>query len=140
MTFDDLAAWMNTAAPAGLGVATTVTIVPIDQVDDPGVSGQAVFVASTGGPGYMLDGATDVPTVQFRCQGDQGNMGDAYKLGESFALSIDMLMHAAEQTRPVIGDRQVVRISRVGGPPAYLLTRNRQAHFTASYAFELAAV
>lgn len=140
MTFVDLAAWMRTAAPAGLGLASTVVIVPIEQVDDPGVSGQAIFVASTGGPGYMLDGATDVPTVQFRYQGEQGNMGDAYNLGEGFALSGDALMHAAELTRPVIGGKQVVRISRVGGPPAYLLTRNRQAHFTASYAFELATI
>lgn len=139
MTVDDIATWAHTAAPNGLGLDPAIAVLPVDQVDDNGVVGQALFIGATGGPGYMLDGATDVPTVQFRCQGAQGNLGEAYRLGETFAQSVDRLMYAATDTRPVIGGRQVIVIARIGGPPAYLLTRNRQAHFTASYSFELAA-
>lgn len=136
----DLAVWAHITAPDGLGLDGSVPVLSIENLDDAGVIGQALFIGPTGGPGYLLEGALDVPTFQFRMKGAQGNPGEAFTAGEAFAKQVDDLMFVASNYPTTIGGRHVTKIGRIGGPPAFLLTRDRQTHFTASYSFEIATL
>lgn len=121
-----------------LGLDPTVPVLPGALISIGGVAPtRGLFITPTGGPGLLLEGATDVISYQFRWRSDQGNAADAYADGEQFAKTTDdMLVTAVYPT--VIGGRQVIRLNRVGGSPAYLATTDRRAHFTCNYLFEIA--
>lgn len=121
-----------------IGLDPTVPVFPGALVDLNGLSDRALFISPTGGPGLLLEGATDVIGFQFRTRGAQGDAASAYADAEGLAKQVDDLVVTAAYPT-TIGGRTVIRLYRVGGGPAYLSRVSQRASFTCGYLFEIAA-
>lgn len=96
-----------------------------------------VIVALTGGPGLAVEAAFDNISFQIRVRGLQREKIDG-PTAEDDAWAIDrmLLEHAVPGQ---IGAQWVNAISRVGGPPGFLLRDSAQRiHLTCNYIFAVA--
>lgn len=120
---------------ASIGV--TAPVLPGSLIDTAGYGDEAIFVTSVPGGGLLLEGASDVQNFQFRFRGAQGAPDVGYEATEAFARDVDSrLVNAAYPTE--IDGVAVIRLWRTGGPPSYLASESRRAHFTSGYLFESA--
>lgn len=103
---------------------------------------ELVVIAMTGGPGMTVDGVLDGVSFQVRSRGEQGGAGtDVWAM----AWAIDGLLVPPPASAPSspcrVGSQFVSEISRVGGPPAFLLRDSaRRAHYTGNYIFTVSRV
>lgn len=135
ITVSDLDTYLHSPA---IGLDAAVPVLPGTLLGVAGYPDRAVFVTSTPGGGLQLENATDVQNFQFRFRGGQGDPTSRYTDAESLAKTVDTaIINAAYPT--TIGGRQVIRLWRTGGPPAYLAAESQRAHFTCGYLFEAAA-
>lgn len=136
LTVADLDVYLHSAA---IGLDAAVPVLPGSLVGIGGYPDRALFVTSVPGGGLLLEGASDVQNFQLRWRGAQGDPSTAYADAEALAKSVDaQLITAAYPT--TINGRTVIRLYRTGGPPTYLASESRRAHFTCGYLFEAAAV
>lgn len=116
-----------------LGLDSTVQVYGPDKLDMDGLADRAVFITPNGGPGLLLEQLFDVPTYQFLVRGTQRSYDDA----EALARDIDNRV-VTTVLPTTIDSRRVIRVNRVGGPPAYLRRdKGGRSQFTCSYLFEL---
>jgi hypothetical protein len=88
-----------------------------------------VILTRTGGPGLAYEGLFDGISFQARTRGAQGDPDDA----EDIAGYVDSAFVDASTPFDMSG-HHVTRISRLGGPPAFLLTDSAgRTHLTANY-------
>ena len=130
----DVAPWLTGLSgwPSTSGVV--VPVLPASFLGVTGYPDRAVFLAPTGGPGELLERAFDEPSYQFRFRGEQGDPQTAYDDTEALAAQVDDLLLSLEGTH-VVGAHTLGLITRVGGPPAFLLRESQRVHFTGNYLF-----
>lgn len=134
ITVANLDTWLHGSE---VGLDSTVPVLPGSLVDVPGYPDRAVFVTSTPGGGLQLEGELDIQNFQFRVRGVQGDRQAAYADAQALAADLDVrLVRGSYPT--TIGGLTVTRFWRTGGPPAYLASLDRRAHFTCGYLFEAA--
>lgn len=93
-----------------------------------------VIVALTGGPGLSIEGVYDNVSFQIRTRGKQRD--DASAEEDAWAIDRMLLEHSVPGT---FGPQWVNRISRVGGPPGFLMRDSaNRVHLTCSYVFAVA--
>lgn len=136
ITVSDIDTYLHSTA---IGLDAAVPVLPGSLIGTGGYPDKVVFVTSVPGGGLLLEGATDVQNFQFRFRGSQGAPDAAYEDTEAFAKQIDAKLITAAYPLTLNGTR-VIRLYRTGGPPAYLSSESRRAHFTCGYLFEVAAV
>lgn len=138
LTVADLDTWLHDAA-GPIALDPQIPVLPGSLVGTAGYPDKALFITGTGGPGLLLEGATDVQNFQFRWRGLQGDPASAYADAEVFAKTLDLQLVRLSCPLLIV-DTKVLLVWRTGGPPAYLASTDRRAHFTASYLFETPTV
>lgn len=101
---------------------------------------KVVVVAPTGGPGFSVEQSFDARSFQIRCRGPQGDPGD---IVEAMAWAVDYALVPPPMATPLtpfrIGNQFVNLVTRVGGPPAFLIRdKSRSVHYTCNYIFNAA--
>jgi hypothetical protein len=99
-----------------------------------------IVVAQTGGPGFAVEQAYDNVSFQLRSRGLQRDGGVSAR---DLAWQADFALVPPPLADPVtpcmVGSQFVNLITRVGGPPAFLLRDSGgRSHYTCNYIFSVA--
>jgi hypothetical protein len=99
-----------------------------------------VVVAQTGGPGFSVEQAYDSVSFQLRSRGLQRDGGVSAR---DLAWQADFALIPPPMAAPLvpcmIGSQFVNLVTRVGGPPAFLLRDSAgRSHYVCSYIFSVA--
>lgn len=103
---------------------------------------QLVIITATPGPGYMLEGATDMCGFQARVRGGQSGDGstDAQAATEALAYTLDALIFAAPYPFVLASGRVLVTAHRLSGIPAPMAQTSDdmdRSTYTCSYLIEV---
>lgn len=98
-----------------------------------------VVIAPTGGPSFSVEQAFDNVSFQIRTRGKQSDDAGAWQLAWDVDYALIPPPLAAPAFPAMVGTQFVVKVSRVGGPPAFLLRDSgRRANYTGNYIFQVA--
>lgn len=130
---------LTSADIAGFLTAQGLTAAPSRDGRLPDQPDKLIVVTMTGGPGLTVEGVFDNVSAQLRVRGDQNDPDSA----EDLAWATDYLLVPPPLAPPLlpgmIGGQYVQGVTRVGGPPAFLMRDSaRRTHFTGNYIFAVA--